>query len=432
MKSVFGARDSLSGRPVSSSTEPRTPSTVFDVERVRADFPILATLAHGKPLVYLDNAATAQKPRAVIEATSRYYESQNANIHRGVYQLSEGATAMYEGVRAKAAAWLHAGDPREIIFVRSTTEAINLVASSWGRANLRPGDEVLITAMEHHSNIVPWQLIADERGAKLRVIPMNRDGDLLLDAAAALLTPRTRILAVAHVSNSLGTINPIRELVALAREHGVPVLVDGAQGAPHLPVDVQALGCDFYTVSGHKVFGPTGIGLLWGRASLLDAMPPYQGGGDMIASVTFDKTCYNAVPYKFEAGTPNIGGVAGFGAAIDYLTAIDRDAALAHEDDVLAYATARVRAIPGTRIIGEAREKTGVLSFVLDGVHPHDAGTILDREGVAVRTGQHCAQPVMDRFGITATIRASLAIYNTREEIDVLARALERVRGVFA
>ena len=404
----------------------------FDVERVRADFPILSTLAHGKPLVYLDNAATSQKPRSVIDATSRYYESQNANIHRGVYQLSETATAMYEGVRAKAAAWLHANDPREIIYVRSTTEAINLVASSWGRANLEAGDEVLITAMEHHSNIVPWQLIAEERGARVRVIPMSRDGELLLEHAAGLLTTRTKLLAVAHVSNSLGTINPIRELVALAREHGVPVLVDGAQATPHMPVDVQQLGCDFYTVSGHKVFGPTGIGLLWGRASLLDAMPPYQGGGDMIRSVTFEKTTFAPLPAKFEAGTPNIAGVAGLGAAIDYLSALPWSAVHAHERDLHDYAVEQLCDVPGVTIVGRAKQKASVVSFTLAGVHPHDVGTIVDQHGVAVRTGHHCTQPVMDFLGIPATTRASFAFYNTRAEADALAEAVRAVQKVFA
>ncbi len=404
----------------------------FDVEKLRADFPILSTLSRGKPLVYLDNAATSQKPRSVIEATSRYYESQNANIHRGVYQLSETATAMYEGVRAKAADWIHANDPREVIYVRSTTEAINLVASSWGRANLNAGDEVLISAMEHHSNIVPWQLIAEERGARVRVIPMSRDGELLLDQAAALLTPRTKMLAVAHVSNSLGTINPIRELVALARERGVPVLVDGAQAAPHMPIDVQQLGCDFYTVSGHKIFGPTGIGLLWGRASLLDAMPPYQGGGDMIRSVTFEKTTFAPLPAKFEAGTPNIAGVAGLGAAIDYLAALPWAAVHAHERDLHDYAVEQLCDIPGVTIVGRAKQKASVVSFTLDGVHPHDVGTIVDQHGVAVRTGHHCTQPVMDFLGIPATTRASFAFYNTRAEADVLAEAVRAVQKVFA
>src|SRR6476661_7160234 len=404
----------------------------FDVQKVRGDFPILSERVHGKPLVYLDSANTSQKPVAVIEAMDAYYRHANANIHRATHLLSERATALYEGARAKAAAFLNAPDPQSIVLTKGTTDGINLVAQSYGRATLRAGDEIVISWLEHHSNIVPWQLLCEQTGAVLRVVPIDERGEIDLEAYATLLSSRTRIVAVAHVSNALGTINPIREITGQARERGAVVLFDGAQAAPHLPIDVQALDCDFYAFSSHKMFGPTGVGVLYGRPELLEAMPPYQGGGDMIASVTFEKTLYNAVPYKFEAGTPNIGGVAGFGAAIDYLTAIDRAAALAHEDDVLEYATSQVREIPGARIIGEARHKTGVLSFLLEGVHPHDAGTILDNEGVAVRTGQHCAQPVMDRYGVTATIRASLGIYNTREEIDVLVKALERVRGVFA
>jgi cysteine desulfurase/selenocysteine lyase len=415
-------------RPTANDPRPTVP---FDVERCRADFPILHTTVRGKPLIYLDNAATSQKPRQVIDATVRYYQEQNANIHRGVYYLSEHATAMYEGVRAKAAAWLHAPDPREIIFVRGTTEAINLVASSWGRKNLNAGDEVLVTAMEHHSNIVPWQLIAEERGAKVRVMPMSHDGELLMDQTAALLTPRTKILAVAHVSNSLGTINPIKELVALARERGVPVLVDGAQAAPHMPVDVQALGCDFYTVSGHKTFGPTGIGILWARAALLEAMPPYQGGGDMIRSVTFEKTSFAPIPAKFEAGTPNIAGVAGLGAAIDYLGALPWPQVVAHEHDLHDYAVEQLCDVPGVTIVGRAKQKASVVSFTLDGVHPHDVGTIVDQQGVAVRTGHHCTQPVMDFLRIPATTRASFAFYNTRAEVDALAAAVRAVRKVF-
>jgi len=408
------------------------PATGFDVERVRADFPILATTAHGKPLVYVDNGATSQKPRRVIEAIDRYYSEGNANIHRGVYQLSERATAMYEGVREKAARFLNAREAREIIYVRGTTEAINLVASSWGRANLGPGDEVLITAMEHHSNIVPWQLICEERGAKLRVIPMNRQGELLMDEAAKLITARTRMVALVHISNSLGTINPVREICALAHAKGVPVLVDGAQGAPHLPIDVQALDCDFYTASGHKMFGPTGIGLLYGRAELLEAMPPYQGGGDMIRNVTFEKTTYAAIPAKFEAGTPNIAGVAGLGAAIDYLKALPRDAVAAHESDLLSYAVEQLCDVPGLHLVGTAAHKASVISFTLDGVHPHDVGTIVDQEGVAVRTGHHCTQPVMDFLGIPATTRASFAFYNTRADVDALVKAVRKVRALFS
>ena len=406
--------------------------TSFDVQRVRRDFPILAERIHGKPLVYLDSANTSQKPQAVLEAMDHYYRHANANIHRATHLLSERATALYEGARAKAAAFINAPDPHTIVLTKGTTDGINLVAQSYGRSVLREGDEVLISWLEHHSNIVPWQLVCEQTGARLRVAPINDAGEVDLDAFDSLLSARTRIVAVGHVSNALGTVNPIARIIEHAHAAGAVVLVDGAQAIPHFAIDVQSLGCDFYVFSSHKMFGPTGVGVLYGRASLLEAMPPYQGGGDMIASVTFEKTTYNVVPYKFEAGTPNIGGVVGLGAAIDYLSGIDRAAALEHEDDVLAYATARVSEFPIVRIVGTARQKTGVLSFLLEGVHPHDAGTILDREGVAVRTGQHCAQPIMDRFGITATIRASLAIYNTREEIDVLVRALERVRGVFA
>jgi cysteine desulfurase / selenocysteine lyase len=406
--------------------------TSFDVQRVRRDFPILAERVHGKPLVYLDSANTSQKPQAVLDAMDDYYRHANANIHRATHLLSERATALYEGARAKAAAFINAPDPHTIVLTKGTTDGINLVAQSYGRSVLRAGDEVLISWLEHHSNIVPWQLVCEQTGARLRVAPINDAGEVNLDAFVSLLSPRTRVVAIGHVSNALGTVNPIARIIEHAHAAGAVVLVDGAQAVPHFAIDVQSLGCDFYVFSSHKMFGPTGVGVLYGRASLLDAMPPYQGGGDMISSVTFEKTSYNAVPYKFEAGTPNIGGVVGFGAAIDYLSTIDRTAALEHEDDVLAYATERVSGIPIVRIIGTARQKTGVLSFLLEGVHPHDAGTILDREGVAVRTGQHCAQPIMDRFGITATIRASLAIYNTRDEIDVLVRALERVRGVFA
>ncbi len=403
----------------------------FDVQRVRADFPILRERVHGKPLVYLDSANTSQKPEAVIRALNDYYRQSNANIHRATHLLSERATALYEGARARAAVFINAPDPHSIVLTKGTTDGINLVAQSYGRSRLRAGDEVLITWLEHHSNIVPWQLVCEQTGATLKVAPIDERGEIELDAFARLLSPRTKIVALSHVSNALGTINPIGPMITQAHAHGAVVLIDGAQAVPHLVVDVQALDCDFYVFSSHKMFGPTGTGVLYGRPSLLAAMPPYQGGGDMIASVTFEKTQYNQVPYKFEAGTPNIAGVAGFGAAIDYLRAIDRDAALAHEDAVLEYATARVREISGVRIIGEARRKTGVLSFLMEGVHPHDAGTILDREGVAVRTGQHCAQPVMDRYGITATIRASLGIYNTHDDIDALVRGLRRVREVF-
>jgi cysteine desulfurase/selenocysteine lyase len=404
----------------------------FDVARIRADFPILTEIVHGKPLVYLDSANTSQKPLAVIKATDDYYRHANANIHRATHLLSERATALYEGARKKAAAFLNAADSRSIVFTKGTTDGINLVAQSYGRSTLKAGDEIVLSWLEHHSNIVPWQLVAEQTGATIKVVPINEAGEIDQDEYARLLTPRTKMVAVGHVSNALGTINPIKPMIAQAHAVGAVVLVDGAQAAPHLVIDVQDLDCDFYVLSSHKMFGPTGTGVLYGRAALLESMPPYQGGGDMIASVTFEKTLYNQIPYKFEAGTPNMAGVAGFGAAIDYLATIDRAAALAHEDDVLEYATAKVREIAGTRIIGEARHKTGVLSFLIEGVHPHDAGTILDQQGIAVRTGQHCAQPVMDRFCIPATIRASLGIYNTREDIDVLVKGLLKVKEVFA
>jgi len=416
---------------MSATARPAAPPR-FDVERVRAEFPLLATRQGGRPLVYLDNAATSQKPRSVIEATERYYREQNANIHRAVYRLSEEATAAYEGVRAQAAAWLNASEPREIVFVRGTTEAVNLVAATYGRAHVGAGDEILLSAMEHHSNIVPWQILAEEKGARIRVIPMDERGELRLDEARALIGPRTRILAVAHVSNSLGTINPVRELVAMAREHGVPVLLDGAQAAPHLPIDVQALGCDFYAVSGHKMFGPTGVGVLWGRGALLDAMPPYQGGGDMIRSVTFEKTTYAPAPAKFEAGTPNIAGVIGLGAAIAYLAALPWDAVQAHEAALLARAVEQLCDVPGVHLVGTAAHKAPVVSFVLDGVHAHDVGTVVDQQGVCVRTGHHCTQPVMDFFGVPATTRASMACYNTIADVDALAAAVRHVREVFA
>jgi cysteine desulfurase/selenocysteine lyase len=406
-------------------------SAAFDVEKIRADFPILREIVHGKPLVYLDSANTSQKPQSVLRAMDDYYRHANANIHRATHLLSERATEAYEGTRAKAARFINAPDARSIVLTTGTTDGINLVAQSYGRSALRPGDEVILSWLEHHSNIVPWQLVCEQTGATLRVIPIDDRGEIELDVYRELLSERTKIVALGHVSNALGTINPVREMIASARAVGAVTLIDGAQAVPHMPVDVQALDCDFYVFSSHKMFGPTGSGVLYGRLAHLEAMPPYRGGGDMIASVTFEKTEYNVVPYKFEAGTPNIAGVVGFGAAIDYLDTIDREAALAHEDSVLAYATDRLREVAGTRVLGEARQKTGVLSFVMDGVHPHDVGTVLDREGVAVRTGQHCAQPVMDRFGVPATIRVSLALYNTREDIDALIRALGRVREVF-
>jgi len=409
-----------------------TARPALDVPRLRAEFPILATSVRGRPLVYLDNAATSQKPKAVIDALRRYYMTQNANVHRGVYALSEMATAAYEAVREKARVFLNARTEQEIVFVRGTTEAVNLVAASWGRTNLRSGDEVLVSAMEHHSNIVPWQLVCEATGARIRVIPMNQQGELELDQYERLLEGPVKLVAVAHISNSLGTLNPVADMTRLAHEHGAVVLVDGAQGAPHIPIDVQGLDADFYTVSGHKMYGPTGFGLLYGRERLLDAMPPYQGGGDMIKAVTFARTTYADPPARFEAGTPHIAGGIGFGTAIDWLAGLDRDAAAAHEQDLVDYATGRLREISGVRVIGTAAHKAAVVSFVMDGVHAHDVGTIVDQDGVAIRTGHHCAQPVMDFFGVPATARASFGCYNTREEVDVLVAALQKVRKVFA
>jgi cysteine desulfurase/selenocysteine lyase len=418
------------------SRQPQAPSrqpqaTGFDIATVRADFPILSEIVHGKPLVYLDSANTSQKPLAVIKATDDYYRHANGNIHRATHLLSERATALYEGARQKAAAFLNAGDAHQIVLTKGTTDGINLVAQSYGRMTLKPGDEILLSWLEHHSNIVPWQLVAEQTGAVIKVVPINERGEVEQHEYERLLSPRTKIVAVGHVSNALGTINPIKEMIARAHARGAVVLIDGAQAAPHLVIDVQDLDCDFYVLSSHKMFGPTGVGVLYGKPRLLDAMPPYQGGGDMISSVTFEKTDYNVLPYKFEAGTPNIGGVVGLGAAVDYLTGLDRAAALAHEDALLEHATERVSAIDGVTLIGRARAKSSVLSFVVEGVHPHDIGTILDTEGIAVRTGQHCAQPVMDRYGITATVRASFGIYNTGAEVDALVSGLHKVREVF-
>jgi cysteine desulfurase / selenocysteine lyase len=410
----------------------QTPGGRLDIEKIRADFPILHRTVHGKPLVYLDNAATSQKPRSVIDAVSRYYEQENANIHRGVHYLSERATEDYEGARKTVQAFLNAAHSHEVIFVRGATEGINLVAQTFGRANVGSGDEVVVTGMEHHSNIVPWQMLCEEKGAKLRVAPINDSGELLLDEYAKLLGPRAKLVAVTHVSNALGTVNPVREMVELAYSRGIPVLLDGAQAVPHTRVDVQALDCDFYVFSGHKLYGPTGIGVLYGKSALLGAMPPYQGGGDMISSVTFEKTIYNKLPYKFEAGTPDVSGVIGLGAAIQYVNGLGIERIAAHEHELLEYATKTVSAVPGVRLIGTAKEKAGVLSFVFDNIHPHDVGTILDQEGIAIRTGHHCAQPVMQRFNIPATARASFALYNTREEVDALVKGLEKVREVFA
>jgi len=403
----------------------------FDPQRARADFPILRQTIHGKPLVYLDSAATAQKPQRVIDAVSSFYSTENANVHRGVHLLSERATADFEGARAKVQRFIGAADASEVVFVRGTTEGINLVAQSFGRKNVGAGDEVLISAMEHHSNIVPWQLLCEQTGAKLRVAPINDAGELLLDRFESLLTARTRLVALAHVSNALGTINPARQLVEMAHARGIPVLLDGAQAVPHLSVDVRAIDCDFYVFSGHKMFGPMGIGVLYGKHSLLEAMPPYQGGGDMIMSVTFEKTLYNRLPYKFEAGTPDVAGAVGLGAAVDYLTEQGLDQIAAHEHELLSYAIEVLSEIDDLKLIGTAREKASVLSFVLPDIHPHDIGTILDQEGIAIRTGHHCAQPLMQRFGVEATARASLALYNTREDIDRLAAGLRKVKEVF-
>ena len=412
-------------RPAATTVVP------LDIERLRRDFPILRQRVHGKPLVYLDNAATTQKPQAVIDAIQRYYSEENSNIHRGVHTLSEKATEAYEGARVKVKEFVNATSARETIFVRGSTEGINLVAQSYGRAFLKVGDEIVISAMEHHSNIVPWQMLCGQTGARLRVVPINHDGEMLVEEYARLLGPRTRFVSVAHVSNALGTVNPVKQIVAMAHAHNAPVLVDGAQSAPHLKVDVQDLDCDFYVFSGHKLYGPTGIGVLYGRERLLEAMPPYQGGGDMISLVTFEKTHYNSLPYKFEAGTPHIAGGIGLGAAIDYINGVGIERVAAHEQDLLAYATRSLSAIDRLRIVGTAREKASVLSFVLDGVHAHDIGTILDREGVAIRAGHHCAMPVMQRFGVPATARASFAFYNNREEIDALVRAIGKVSEVF-
>jgi len=404
----------------------------FDVEKIREDFPVLRQKIHGKPLVYLDNAATSQKPQSVIDAIVKFYTVDCANIHRGVHELSQRSTAAYEETRAKTKRFLNARTKSEIIFVRGTTEGINLVAYSWGRGNVREGDEIVIGGLEHHSNIVPWQILCEEKGAKLRVIPIDDSGELILEEYDKLLGPRTRMVAIGHVSNALGTINPVRKIIEMAHRAGAVTLVDGAQAVPHMKVDVQALDADFYTFSGHKIFGPTGIGVLYGKSRLLNAMPPYQGGGDMIRTVTFEKTTYNDLPYKFEAGTPDIAGGIGLGAALDYVARIGIEKIAAYEHELLLYGTEALSRIPGLRIIGTAREKAAVLSFVIEGIHPHDIGTVLDRQGIAVRTGHHCAQPVMDRYQVPATTRASLAFYNTFGEIDALARGLEKVKEIFS
>jgi cysteine desulfurase/selenocysteine lyase len=412
---------------VSASSKP-----ILDTSRIRADFPTLRQRVHDKPLVYLDNAATTQKPRVVIDRLARYYSEENANIHRGVHTLSVAATDAYDAARERVRRFVNAADAREIVFVRGATEAINLVAATYGRVQIGAGDEVVISEMEHHSNIVPWQMLGEEQGARLRVIPITDAGELDLDEYVRLLGPRTKLVAVTHVSNALGTINPVEQIVRLAHDRGIPVLIDGAQAVAHMTVDVQAIGCDFYAFSGHKVFGPTGIGVLYGRASLLEAMPPYQGGGDMIRSVTFERTLYADAPQKFEAGTPNIAGVVGLDAAIAYLTDVGLDRVTAYEHELLAYGTEALSSIDGLRLTGTAGHKAAILAFVIDGIHPHDLGTILDRDGIAIRAGHHCCQPLMARLGVAATARASLAFYNTREDVDALVASIRTAKAVFA
>ena len=414
-----------------AQTDSTRPAETLDVRRIRELFPILARTVAGKPLVYLDSAATTQKPQPVLDTLSRYYAAENANIHRGVYQLSQDATQAYESARGTVAAFLNAAEPAEIVFTRNATEGINLVAQTFGRRQVGEGDEVVLSAMEHHSNIVPWQMLCEEKGARLRVVPITDAGELMLDELVSLLGPRTKLVSIVHMSNSLGTVNPVGRVVELAHAQGIPVLIDGSQAAYHMPVDVQAIGCDFYVVTGHKLYGPTGIGALYGRRRWLEEMPPYQGGGDMIRSVTFERTTYNDVPHKFEAGTPHIAGAIGLGAAVDFITGVGFEAIAGHERRLLDYATDALSAVPGLRLIGTAPVKASILSFVLDGVHAHDIGTIVDSEGIAIRTGHHCTQPVMDRFGVPATARASLAMYNTVEEVDQLVAALGKVREVF-
>lgn len=411
---------------------PQVDQPVFlDVDSVREDFPILKEHVHGKPLIYFDNGATSQKPIPVIEAMHRYYLQENSNIHRGVHLLSTQATIAYEQARSKVKSFINAGSENEVVFVRGTTEAINLVAQTYGRQNVKSDDEIILTAMEHHSNIVPWQLLAKQNGATIKVVPMTDQGELIIDEYEKMFTPRTRLVAVVHVSNSLGTVNPVHHMVEIAHRHGVPVLVDGAQAVQHMPVDMRAMQCDFYAFSAHKMYGPTGVGILYGREELLQDMPPYQGGGDMIRSVSFEETTFNELPYKFEAGTPNISGGIAFDATIDYVNQIGMHRIMAYENALMRYATESLLNIPGLRIIGTAKTKASVISFVLDGVHPHDVGTFLDLEGIAIRTGHHCTQPVMTFFGIPATSRVSLALYNKKEEIDVLVEALHKVRKTF-
>jgi cysteine desulfurase/selenocysteine lyase len=412
-----------------------TPSAfneAWDVERIRKDFPALHQQVHGKPLVYLDNAATSQKPQAVIDALVAYYTFDNANVHRGVHLLSERATEAYEDARARIQRHLNAVSPQEIVFVRQATEGINLVMASYGRRFVGAGDEILISAIEHHANIVPWQMLCEEKGARLRVVPIDDGGDLLMEEYARLLGPRTKLVAITQVSNALGTVTPIKDIIGLAHQHDIPVLVDGAQAVPHLPVDVRDLDCDFYVFSGHKAYGPTGIGVLYGKEQWLERMPPFQGGGDMIKSVTFEKTTYNDLPYKFEAGTPHIAGAIGLAAGLEYIAGVGLEQIRDYEHELLEYGTELLSAIAGVRLIGTAHHKAAVLSFVLEGVHAHDLGTILDQQGVAVRAGHHCAMPVMQRFGVPATTRASMAFYNTRAELETLAAAIKGARGIFA
>ncbi len=415
-----------------SGDNPVVDSLDFDVERVRADFPLLRQQINGKPLVYLDNGATSQKPQCVIDELVRYYTTENANVHRGVHTLSQLATDDYEGARSKVRRFLNAADDREIIYTRGTTEGINLVAQTFGRQNVGPGDEIVVSNMEHHSNIVPWQMLCEEKGAVLRVVPIDDSGELLMDEYEAMVGPRTKLVSITHVSNALGTVVPVERIVGIAHAQGVPVLLDGAQAVPHMPVDVRRLDCEFYVFSGHKLFGPTGIGILYGKGEILEALPPFQGGGEMIKSVTFEKTIYNDLPYKFEAGTPNIAGAIGLGAAVDYVQALGFEGIEAHEAELLEYGTRALSAIDGLRIVGTAHHKAGILSFTLENIHPHDIGTILDEQGIAVRTGHHCAQPVMQRFQIPATARASMAFYNTKHDIDALVHGLDRVIEVFS
>lgn len=405
--------------------------TVLDIQKIRKDFPILTRKVNGKPLVYFDNAASSQKPQSVIDATNKYYSFENANIHRGVHTLSQEATSAYEVVREKVRAFINAEKSHEIIFTKGTTDSINVVASSFGKTNIGEGDEVLISAMEHHSNIVPWQMICEEKKAKLKVIPINDDGELMMDEFHKLLSKKTKIVAVTHISNSLGTVNPVKEIIAAAHEKGIPVLIDGAQAIHHTIVDVKELDCDFYVFSAHKIYGPTGVGVLYGKEELLNSIPPYQGGGDMIKTVTFEKTTYNELPHKFEAGTPNIAGGIAFGAAIDYINSIGIETIAAYEHELTQYALEQLKTVPGIKFIGNANERASVISFLLDNIHPYDAGVILDKMGIAVRTGHHCTQPLMDRFGIPGTVRASFAFYNTKEEVDVLVTGLHKVIDMF-